>query len=96
MTTRVLRLNTRQSSAVPAGEGVYIGRGSPWGNPFVIGRDGTREEVIARFASMLRHERRDLIDKARRELKGKALLCFCHPDPCHGDVLARVAEGDEP
>jgi hypothetical protein len=27
---------------------VYIGRGSKWGNPFVIGRDGTRAEVIAK------------------------------------------------
>ena len=28
---------------------VYIGRGSKWGNPFVIGADGTREEVIAQY-----------------------------------------------
>jgi len=33
---------------------VYVGRPSPWGNPFVIGRDGTREEVIAKYAAWVR------------------------------------------
>ena len=28
---------------------MYIGRGSPWGNPYVIGKDGNRTEVIARY-----------------------------------------------
>jgi len=27
---------------------VYIGRPSKWGNPFVIGRDGSRADVIAK------------------------------------------------
>lgn len=30
-------------------DAVYIGRGSKWGNPFVIGRHGTRAEVIAKY-----------------------------------------------
>jgi len=28
---------------------VYIGRPSKWGNPFVIGKDGTRKEVVAQY-----------------------------------------------
>ena len=28
---------------------VYIGRPSPWGNPYAIGRDGTRDDVIAKY-----------------------------------------------
>ena len=28
---------------------VYIGRGSKWGNPYRIGEDGTREEVIEKY-----------------------------------------------
>lgn len=32
---------------------VYIGRPSKWGNPFVIGKDGTREEVIAKYAEWI-------------------------------------------
>lgn len=30
---------------------VYIGGPSKWGNPFVIGKHGTRAEVIANIAS---------------------------------------------
>ncbi|PIW12451.1 MAG: hypothetical protein COW35_01440, partial [Candidatus Infernicultor aquiphilus] len=28
---------------------VYIGRPSKWGNPFTIGKDGTRSEVIEKY-----------------------------------------------
>lgn len=67
---------------------VYIGRPGPWGNPFQIGRDGTRAEVIAKFEASLTDEQRE---RARRELRGKVLGCWCAPQPCHGDVLARIA-----
>ena len=32
---------------------IYIGRGSKWGNPFVIGKDGTRAEVIEKYGQWL-------------------------------------------
>lgn len=32
---------------------IYIGRGSRWGNPFVIGKDGTREEVIEKIQTLV-------------------------------------------
>jgi hypothetical protein len=41
-------LNVRQLGKRPAADRVYVGRPSKWGNPFVIGRDGTRDEVIAK------------------------------------------------
>jgi len=34
------RILNKHTHGIPAGA-VYIGRGSPWGTPFVIGRDGT-------------------------------------------------------
>lgn len=74
-----------RAEAFPAGA-VYVGRGSPWGNPFVIGRDGTRAEVISRF------EREVLSRLNMAPLVGKHLLCFCAPLPCHGDVLLRAAQ----
>jgi hypothetical protein len=72
---------------------VYIGRPSIWGNPFVIGQDGTRFAVITKYKEwLLNHEDRfHLIVKAQKELRGKVLGCFCAPDACHGDVLAEVA-----
>ena len=67
---------------------VYIGRPSEWGNPYEIGPDGTREEVIALFEASLTSLRKHQI---KEELKGKILGCWCAPKPCHGDVLARIA-----
>lgn len=72
---------------VSASAGVYIGRGSPWGNPFVIGKDGTREEVIAKF----RVWAEQAIGKEwLAPLIGKDLVCFCAPQACHGDVLLEM------
>lgn len=69
----------------------YIGRGkgSVWGNPFIIGRDGTRAEVIEKYAAWLRKQPQ-LVARLP-ELRGKVLGCHCKPDPCHGDVLAAWA-----
>ncbi len=67
---------------------VYIGRGSKWGNPFVIGRDGTREEVIEKYEKYLRSNS-DLM-ASLSELKGEVLGCFCKPQACHGDVLVKL------
>jgi hypothetical protein len=72
---------------------VYIGRPSEWGNPFEIGKDGTRSEVIEKYEGYI-NSRTDLLARLP-ELRGKALGCWCKPLPCHGDVLARLAD-DEP
>lgn len=69
---------------------VYIGRPSPWGNPFVIGRDGSREQVVEQYEIWLRGQP-DLM-ASLPDLKGKVLACWCHPLACHGDVLARLAD----
>jgi hypothetical protein len=68
---------------------VYIGRPSKWGNPFVIGRDGPRTQVIERYERWLL-EQHELL-AALPELAGKTLGCWCAPHACHGDVLARLA-----
>lgn len=73
------------------GRYVPVHRPHAWGNPFVIGRDGTRDEVIAKYEARLR-SRPDLMAKLP-QLKGKVLGCFCAPlRRCHGDVLARLAD----
>ncbi len=67
---------------------VYIGRPSKWGNPFVLGRDGNRDEVIALFEAWIKTQPHLLA--ALPELRGKVLGCWCSPKPCHGDVLVRL------
>ncbi len=74
----------------------FIGRPGPFGNPFIIGKHGTRAEVIEQYRRMLSvwtphiEALRNLI---RQELRGKDLACFCAPLPCHGDVLLEIANG---
>lgn len=73
---------------------VYIGRPSKWGNPFMIGRDGNRAEVLQKYRDWIRAPGQEwLRDAARKELRGKILGCWCSPKTCHGDVLAEIANG---
>lgn len=67
------------------GGAVYVGRGSPWGNPFRISFAQTREQVIDRF-------RCEVLPTLNVEaLRGKDLVCFCAPKPCHADLLLEAA-----
>jgi len=68
---------------------VYIGRGSKWGNPFKIGVHGNREEVIAKYEKYLISS--DELLSSLSELKHKNLVCYCHPNSCHGDILLKFA-----
>lgn len=71
-------------------DGTYVGRPSKFGNPFVIGQHGSRADVIARYEAWLLSQPA-LVEAAKRELRGKSLVCWCAPLACHGDVLLRVA-----
>lgn len=73
----------------PAGS-VNIMRPGKFGNPFAIGRDGNRADVIRKFEAWI-NTRPDLISAAKHELKGKDLVCCCAPQACHGDILLRIA-----
>ncbi len=68
---------------------IYIGRGSKWGNPYSIGKDGDREEVIRKYRHHLFNQLQDgsITLNDLQELEGKTLGCFCKPKACHGDVI---------
>jgi hypothetical protein len=77
---------------------VYIGRsmGSGerdlgWGNPFVIGRDGSRKECIDKYREWILKQP-ELLARIKVELQGRVLGCWCAPNACHGDVLASLAD----
>jgi hypothetical protein len=73
---------------------VYIGRtcygrqGSKWANPFHVGRDGTRDQVIEKYRQHVLSTH--YLVAALPELKDKVLGCWCNPLPCHGDVLVEL------
>ena len=74
---------------------IYIGRRrgekGKWGNPYVKGKDGTRNEVIEKYAKWIVNQPE--LMAALHELKGQRLGCFCKPFRCHGDVLVELIEG---
>ena len=74
---------------------VYIGRPSKWGNPFSIGKDGTREEVIEKYREWITEGEGSYLLKDLLELKGKILGCWCSPKACHGDILSELANKGE-
>lgn len=95
MTTTVVN-RRRVKGKAPAFD-IYIGRamprvgiiGSKWANPFAIGREGDRVEVVQKYRLWLLTQPDLMADLP--ELRGKVLGCWCAPDPCHGDVLVGLA-----
>jgi len=67
---------------------VYIGRGSKWGNRFIIGKDGDREQVIQKYREWILGNKYLL--NCLGELEGKVLGCYCKPRACHGDILVEL------
>lgn len=70
---------------------VYIGRGTIWGNPYQMGQDGDRDEVIRKFAYDFGRGFLKASEKLEHNLdiiRGKVIACHCKPAACHGDVLA--------
>jgi len=72
---------------------VYIGRGSKFGNPYEIGKDGTREEVIEKYREWFNKKIKKVrFRKEVLKLRGKKLGCYCSPKACHGDVIVEWLE----
>lgn len=89
-------LNKRAlSDPLPGVTRIYVGRPSPLGNPYAIGRDGDRDTVVAKYRRWLhanlstpevRLALHDLLDSARQG--SLELVCWCAPQACHANVIA--------
>lgn len=84
------------SDPLPGVTRVNVMRPTPLGNPFVIGRDGNRDEVVAKYRRWLHANLRtpevrlalhDLLTAARQG--PLELVCCCAPKACHADVIRR-------
>jgi len=83
---------------------VFVGKGehkkrfptkdSLFANPFKVGKDGNRKEVLQKYKEYLHQQLEE--DKITHEdiksLKDKNLGCWCHPEECHGDVLLEIIQ----
>lgn len=74
----------------------YIGRAGHgedgyFGNPFKLQRHEPRGITIEKFtAYFYKRLESDPVFKERiLALRGKVLGCFCKPNACHGDVIAK-------
>jgi len=89
----------KRTDKIPRGA-VYVGRPSKWGNPFTIGAQApypylkgqliTRELSLSLFRDYLKVHP-ELVSTAKIELRGKDLVCWCAPLPCHADIWLELA-----
>jgi hypothetical protein len=83
---------------------VYVGRRNPsiptsllgsdgkYGNPFSIGVDGTREQVLKKYSSFIHSDEAiALRQDIKTNLAKKVLACWCYPEPCHADIISAIA-----
>jgi len=84
----------------PLGDAVYVGRamprrglaGSAFANPYRVGQDGSRAEVIEKYRHWITGK--PFLLASLRELRGRRLACWCSPEPCHADVLIELVDAD--
>jgi hypothetical protein len=89
----VLNKHHLTTTGIPS-NAVYVGRPTKWGNPYVLGKDGNREEVLQKYKEYMSSSgATELWREARKELKGKDLVCWCAPKSCHADILLEIANG---
>jgi hypothetical protein len=72
---------------------IYVGRGTPWGNPYPVGtQDGqySREEAIALYEIHFRDNilTNPSLQRGLNGLRGCRIACHCKPLACHGDIIA--------
>jgi hypothetical protein len=78
---------------------VRIDRASKWGNPFEMPEDGARPDVVGNYTKFYLPHKPGLL-RRMDTLGGKVCGCWCHPEECHGHVIAeivnRVIQGESP
>jgi len=84
-----IKIYNKKIDVIPA-DAVYVGRGSTWGNPYIIGKDGDRDMVIHKFIKYA-FERLELEPNWLIPLENKSLVCFCAPLACHADMLVELS-----
>jgi hypothetical protein len=87
-----IRVYSKRAGSKPPPDAVYVGRPTVWGNPFVVGVHGAQGECVELYRRWIQEDdQASLRERAQRELRGRSLVCWCAPLPCHADVLMEVA-----
>lgn len=90
-TPRRISLKRRAGWRMPPNT-IKVCRPSPFGNPFVIGKDGDRAACMRLYREHMIGQNAAWKGKIRRELKGRNLACWCkYSESCHADLLLQIA-----
>jgi hypothetical protein len=67
---------------------------SKFANPYKIGKDGTREEILFKYKNYIVNKLENNMDLIFEllSLKGKNLGCWCYPEMCHGNILLELID----
>ena len=89
-----MKVLNKKTDHIPP-DAVYVGRPSKWGNPFKVyphrrGSLFAQKIAVESYREYLK-EHPELMEMAKKELKGKDLVCWCAPLPCHADILLELA-----
>jgi len=101
---KVLNLRNRSEGEIWDFVAQRIDRLTMWGNPYVIGIDGDRVAVLAKYEYWLfqwvtykkeiviarKYSNKWVIENLK-QLKDRDLACWCSPELCHGDILLQLA-----
>lgn len=93
-------VNKKNLNKKDAGLKVNIGRPSPLGNPYRVSEKRSREQAVKLFNEYA-HKRieagdikiiraLDFLYNKLLEVKILVLVCYCKPEPCHGDVIKEL------
>ena len=96
-----MKVLNKRTDNIPPGA-VYVGRPSKWGNPYSMQRiravnpgmtlEDAHKEAVRCYREWL--ESLSAVSLATldiKQLRGKDLVCWCAPMPCHADVLLELA-----
>lgn len=106
-----IRLSRAKGWRIPE-NAVNVARPGKLGNPFIVGKDGTREQCAALYLRLAqgfigfgdRVPPEDQVKafralhRALPALKGQHIACWCALDggACHGDVILKLANPELP
>lgn len=66
---------------------------SKFANPYKIGKDGSREEVIIKYKNYITEKlKNENMLSELLDMKGKNLGCWCYPAMCHGNILLELID----
>jgi hypothetical protein len=92
--------NRRKGSDLAPLDAIYCGRGTPYGNIFVMTHETGGEESIGSRTWACTQFEKYAAERVTREpswlapLRGKSLVCWCSPKRCHCETLIRLANDE--